>query len=141
MGKKHKNIWITMVTQYSLNIFTLSRALFILPDSHCALKGIPQKWNAGHANRNRHTKSSWHFNYISFHFIVFVCDALFIWTRNTHTHKHTCTHWKRGNFQIKPCGALRFLGGELWFKSDDKVHIFVFGTGGGRVGGNSLVSH
>lgn len=40
---------------------------------------------------------------IAIHFImVFVCDALFAWTRNRRTHTLSRTRWKRGNFEIKP---------------------------------------
>lgn len=101
-GQERKNNRNESVTQYSLSILTLSRFVsFIQIFSLCSHSQTFHKsgmQHAGRANRNRHTESSWHFNYISFYRFRMRC-AFRLNTKHTHT--HTCTLWKERHFQIK----------------------------------------
>lgn len=97
-------------------------------------KRIPLKWNTGHANRNRHTESSWHFNYNSFYYRARVRCAFRMNTKQTHadTHTRSLEHVGKGKLwnktfllstAMKWNGMLRFVDGTLWFKSDHEVCI------------------
>lgn len=98
-------------------------------------KRIPLKWNTGHANRNRHTESSWHFNYNSFYYRFRMRCAFCMNAKQTYT-PAPLDALEKGKLWNKTLpfyttmewsGMWRFVDGTLWFKSDHKVRILEFG--------------
>lgn len=118
--------WHNIRWAYSLfrGSFLLSRFSHCAPQSNIHKSGIQ---DAGRANRNRHTESSWHFNYISFYRFRMRC-AFRLNTKHIHTLKRAKLSNKTTallSTVIEWNGMERWdlLAGTLWFKSDHEVHI------------------